>query len=172
MKERGLTEEKGMIMTEKKPARMSKKDLDYFKALLTEKRRQLVTAQTDTNDNETFQGQKDQGGEIAGYATHMADAASDYTSLETNFDLAARDGKYLVYLEEALQRIEDGTFGVCKICKQLIPKARLEAVPTATKCVDCKEETKKKEREETKVEMARIFAEQQRREQMAKREDA
>jgi len=155
-------------MTEKKPAKMSKKDLDYFEALLIEKRRELVAAQTENTDSNTFHSQKDQGGELAGYSNHLADAASDYTSLETNFDLAAREGKYLVYLEDALTRIKLGTFGVCKICQQLIPKARLEAVPTATKCVNCKEETKKKEREESKVEMARLFAEQQRREQIQK----
>ena len=73
-------------MAEKKQEKMSQKDLDYFKALLQERRRQLVAAQSDVANNETFQGQRDQGGETAGYATHMADVASDYNSLETNFD--------------------------------------------------------------------------------------
>ena len=41
--------------------------------------------------------------------------------METNFDLAVRDGKYLVYIEEALQRIKDGTFGICKICNSSFP---------------------------------------------------
>ncbi len=149
-------------MKEKSPAKMSQKDLEYFKALLIERRRQLVASQNDASSSETFQGQRDQGGENASYATHLADAASDYNSLETNFDLAARDGKYLVYLEEALQRIEAGTFGVCKVCHKLIPKARLEAVPTATKCVTCKSETKKREHEESRIEMARLYAQQQR----------
>ncbi len=152
-------------MTEKKPVRMDQKDLDFFEALLAERRRELVAAQTDSENTNVFHSQKDQGGELAGYSNHLADAASDYTSLETNFDLAAREGKYLVYLEEALQRVKNGTFGICKVCKNLIPKARLEAVPTATKCVDCKEETKRKEREDSRIEMARLFAEQQRREQ-------
>ena len=68
-----------------------------------------------------------------------------------------------MYLEEALERVRKGTFGICKVCEDLIPRSRLEAVPTATKCVNCKEESKKKEREDGKVEMARMFAEQQRR---------
>lgn len=148
---------------------MSAKDLEYFKALLQDRRRQLVSAQGDTTASNSFHGQREQGGESASYATHPADVASDYNSLETNFDLAARDGKYLVYLEEALQRIEDGTYGICKVCKKLIPKARLEAVPTATKCVSCKSETKKREHEETRLEMARIYAQQQR---MAQRNDS
>ena len=78
--------------------------------------------------------------------------------------MAAREGKYLVYLEEALKRIKKGTFGICKVCGELIPKARLIAVPTATKCVNCKEETKRKEKEDSRLEMARMLAEAQRRE--------
>lgn len=150
-------------MTAKKPVRMSKKDLDYFEDLLKTKRTELVQELGFIEQSNLFQSQKDQGGELSGYTNHLADAASDYTSLETNFDLAEREGKYLVYLEEALERVRKGTFGVCKVCEQLIPRARLEAVPTATKCVNCKEESKKREREEGKVEMARMYAEQQRR---------
>ena len=85
--------------------------------------------------------------------------------------MAAREGKYLVYLEEALKRIKNGTFGVCKICGQLIPKARLMAVPTATKCVNCKEETKKKEILDNRMEMAKMFAEAQRKEMLRKAAD-
>ena len=105
-----------------------------------------------------------------------ANFKSDGTTLDTNkfvnpfynIELAAREGKYLVYLEEALKRIKKGTFGICKVCGELIPKPRLMAVPTATKCVNCKEETKRKEREDSRLEMARLLAEEQRRELMAR----
>ncbi|MBO5422744.1 MAG: TraR/DksA family transcriptional regulator [Fibrobacteraceae bacterium] len=152
-------------MAEKKTVKMSKKDLEYFESLLLEKRREIVASQVGSSSTGAFHTQKHQA-EMVGYSNHLtADAASDYTSLETTFDLAAREGKFLVYLEEALQRIKKGTFGVCKVCNQLIPRARLEAVPTATKCVNCKEETKKKEREDHRVEMAKAFAEQHRMQQ-------
>lgn len=150
-------------MAENQTVQMSEEDLDYFEKLLIEKRRELVASQD--SGTSSLGNQKDLGGSLAGYSNHLADTASDYTSLETNFDLAAREGKYLVYLEEALQRIKKKTFGVCKVCGKLIPKPRLEAVPTATKCVNCKEETKRKEREDTRVEMARVFAEQHRAQQ-------
>ena len=153
-------------MAEKKQAKMSAADLKFFEEMLVEKRRQLVTAQSETEKSNAFQGQKHQSGD--GGDSDSADSATDYNALETTFSLAAREGKYLVYLEEALQRIKKGTFGVCKVCKQLIPKARLLAVPTATKCVNCKEETKKKEQENNRIEMARLFAEEQRREMMKK----
>ncbi|MBQ3779721.1 MAG: TraR/DksA C4-type zinc finger protein [Fibrobacter sp.] len=134
-------------MAEKKPVKMSDADLKFFEEMLLEKRRELVTAQSDSEG---------------------ADSATDINSLETNLSLAAREGKYLVYLEEALKRIKNGTFGVCKICGQLIPKARLMAVPTATKCVNCKEETKKKEILDNRMEMAKMFAEAQRKEMLRK----
>ena len=149
-------------MAEKKPAKMSAADLKFFEEMLLEKRRQLVTAQSETEKSNAFQGQKHQSGD--GGDSDSADSATDYNALETTFSLAAREGKYLVYLEEALQRIKKGTFGICKVCQQLIPKARLLAVPTATKCVNCKEETKKKEQENNRMEMARLFAEAQRKE--------
>ena len=149
-------------MSEKKPAKMSDADLKFFEEMLVEKRRQLVTAQSESERANAFQGQKSQSGD--GGDSDSADSATDYNTLETTFSLAAREGKYLVYLEEALQRIRNGTFGICKVCKQLIPKARLMAVPTATKCVNRKEETKKKEQENNRMEMARIFAESQRKE--------
>ena len=140
-------------MAEKKPAKMSDADLKFFEEMLIEKRRQLVTAQSESEKANAFHGQKSQAGD-----------GGDSDSADSATSLAAREGKYLVYLEEALQRIRKGTFGVCKVCKQLIPKARLLAVPTATKCVNCKEETKKKEQENNRIEMARLFAEEQRRE--------
>jgi DnaK suppressor protein len=52
--------------------------------------------------------------------------------------MASREGKYLFYIEEALDRVRNGSFGVCKKCGKLIPKARLEAVPTAKMCIECK----------------------------------
>ena len=153
-------------MAEKKPVKMSDADLKFFEEMLLEKRRELVTAQSESEKANVFQGQKSQAGD--GGDSDGADSATDYNSLETNFSLAAREGKYLVYLEEALKRIKNGTFGICKVCGQLIPKARLLAVPTATKCVNCKEETKKKEILDNRMEMAKMFAEAQRKEMLRK----
>ncbi|SHK85800.1 TraR/DksA C4-type zinc finger protein [Fibrobacter sp. UWEL] len=152
-------------MAEKKPVKMSDADLKFFEDMLIEKRRELVNAQSENEKAETFKSQVQAGD---GGESNSADLATDYNALETNFSLAAREGKYLVYLEEALKRIKKGTFGVCKVCGELIPKPRLMAVPTATKCVNCKEETKRKEREDSRLEMARLMAEEQRREMMKK----
>jgi DnaK suppressor protein len=160
-------------MAAKKKTRYTKKELEHFEKLLLEKRAKLIEELGYIEDSNLFQSQKDQGGELSGYSNHMADAAADYTSLETNFDLAEREGKYLVYLNEALDRVKEGTYGICKDCMDeplnlcptcpLIPKERLEAVPTATKCVACKEEGKRREEKERQQELARMYLAQHQR---------
>lgn len=152
-------------MAENTPVKMSDEDLKFFEEMLVEKRRQIVTAQADFDKTDAFKNQAQAGD---GGDAHSADLATDYNTLETNLSLADREGKYLSYLEEALKRIRKGTFGICKVCGNLIPKARLIAVPTATKCVNCKEETKRKEKEDSRLEMARMLAEAQRREMLKK----
>ena len=53
-----------------------------------------------------------------------------------------RESDYYRHLAKALDRIEDGSFGICSICGELIPEERMVEVPNATKCVKCKENEK------------------------------
>ena len=71
-----------------------------------------------------------------------ADAGTDSHEQEKNFMLMNRGSDYLKNLEIALERINDGSFGVCVICGELIPAERMMEVPNATKCVNCKEKGK------------------------------
>ena len=76
------------------------------------------------------------------YSLHMADAGTDSHEQEKNFMLMNRGSDYFKSLEIALERIREGSFGICKICLDLIPEERMMAVSSATKCVDCKEKEK------------------------------
>lgn len=76
------------------------------------------------------------------YSVHMADAGTDSYEREKGFHFMNRESDYYKYLVYALQRIEDGSFGICKICDDLIPEERMSEVPNATKCVQCKEKEK------------------------------
>ena len=76
------------------------------------------------------------------YSNHMADAGTDSHEQEKNFMLMNRGSDYFKNLRIALERIREGSFGICKICEDLIPEERMMAVPSATKCVDCKEKEK------------------------------
>ena len=76
------------------------------------------------------------------YSVHMADAATDSYEREKGFHFMNRESDYYKSLTKALERINDGTFGICKICENLIPEERMLEVPNATKCVQCKENEK------------------------------
>jgi RNA polymerase-binding protein DksA len=64
---------------------------------------------------------------------------------EMAYMLASKSGRLLYHIDEALRRIEDGTYGNCHSCSKPISAARLEAVPHARLCIECKskEEDKK-----------------------------
>tara|TARA_Y100000590_G_scaffold11470_1_gene14063 strand:- start:368 stop:760 length:393 start_codon:yes stop_codon:yes gene_type:complete len=76
------------------------------------------------------------------YSVHMADAGTDSYEREKGFHFMNRESNYYKHLTKALERINDGTFGVCQICEELIPEERMMEVPNATKCVRCKENEK------------------------------
>ena len=71
----------------------------------------------------------------------------DQATLETerniNFSLRERDRKSVREMREAMKRIEEGTFGICRICQKPISPGRLQANPAATLCIACKEREEK-----------------------------
>ena len=121
-----------------KPNQMDKEHLDFFKKLLLEKIAQTsgdVEAIENTSRNDARETASE---DRSTYSLHMADHGTDAMEREKSLLLAQRGGDYIDYLNEALQRIEDGTFGICRTCKGPIGRGRLEAVPTATQCISCK----------------------------------
>jgi len=76
------------------------------------------------------------------YSVHMADAGTDSFEREKDFHFMNRESEYYKHLYNALDRINNGTFGVCSFCGELILEERMIEVPNATKCVDCKEKEK------------------------------
>ncbi len=127
---------------------MNKEDLDFFKKLVLEK-----LAQTSDDIESIESTSRNDGKEVSSedrstYSLHMADHGTDAMEKEKSQLLAQRGGDYIEYLNEALQRIGEGTFGICRICGGEVGRARLEAVPTATQCIRCKS----KREEESQVE--------------------
>jgi RNA polymerase-binding protein DksA len=119
-------------------AKLTKKELEYFENLLKEKRKKIMDSleyyRSTVVDNDT----KEASGDAASYSFHMADQGTDAMEREKAFLFASRDEKYLKQLDDALERINNETYGICRSCKKLIGKERLEAVPTTTICYDCK----------------------------------
>lgn len=154
------------------PSRYGKEELAHFRSILEEKRASLLQDIQDVKDAGLLRPGGDNAGASAAVTNHLADSATDYSMQETGLDLVERTTKYLTLIEDSLDRVDAGVYGICKDCREvpqnlcptcpLIPKERLEAVPTATRCVHTKQEAKKRESVEMRMELARMFAEQQR----------
>jgi RNA polymerase-binding transcription factor DksA len=78
--------------------------------------------------------------DLSSYSFHMADQGTDAMEREKSFLFASKEGRYLYRIEEALRRLyhEPEQFGVCHSCKKEIPFERLDALPHARYCLDCK----------------------------------
>ena len=122
---------------------MSKKDLEFFKDLLLKKRKKVVKNLEYLRSTVLDSTTKEASGDHSSYSFHMADQGTDAMEREKAFMFAARDEKYLKQIDEAFERIENGTYGICRITGKLIPKERLMAVPTTTISVEAKNAEKK-----------------------------
>jgi len=72
---------------------------------------------------------KESAQEMAGYSLHMADSGTDNFDRDFALSLLSSDQDAIYEIEEALKRIERGTYGVCELTNKPIPRARLEAIP-------------------------------------------
>jgi RNA polymerase-binding protein DksA len=76
-------------------------------------------------------------GDLSAMPIHMADVGTDNFEREFTLTLMESKDRTLEQIEEALERIEDGIYGVCEECEGKIPKARLNAIPYTKLCVKC-----------------------------------
>ena len=117
---------------------MTPEDVAFFKKLLGEKREQASSDLEEFERVSRSDVAQESSEDRSAYSLHMADRGTDAMEREKNLLFAQREGSYLDYVDEALQRLEDGSFGVCRVCGGEVGRARLEAVPTATQCIECK----------------------------------
>lgn len=124
---------------------MTEKEIEHFRTLLEDKRISIMRDLGLLEEHSMNANSGDASGDLT-YSDHMPELGSDAIEREKAYYFAPRDGAYLAQLEEALGRIKAGTFGACRVCGKPIPKARIEAVPTATICVPCKESDQQQRR--------------------------
>lgn len=124
--------------------KFTKKELKEFKKIILKRKEEIDSEIKHISDDTLKKSQKDASGDISGYTYHMADVATDNYDREFSLGLASNDRKSLYELNDALKKVEDGTFGICEDCKHLITKVRLKAVPQARLCLKCQEKREKK----------------------------
>ncbi len=114
----------------------TKKELEDFKNYILDKRKSVVGEMEDAKQRADEMLKNDTTNAI--YSSHMADAGSDLVEMEKAYYFVQRDSKFLKYLNRALDMIDEGTFGICSKCQELINKERLMEVPHTTSCFSCK----------------------------------
>ena len=90
-----------------------------------------------------FEGQRRLVGDRDRVVGDLADAAVDSEQEELDSQLASAESRELRAINEALDRIMAGTFGICSECGKNIPTARLNALPYAEMCIECQREVER-----------------------------
>jgi DnaK suppressor protein len=106
-------------------------DLSPYKEALLRKRGEILSAGGGVKPPQTTENNSRQG--------DLADQASGNNEVHIQLKLKQTDAKILQAIEEALWRMEKGTYGVCRDCGEPIAPARLNAIPWTRVCITCKE---------------------------------
>ena len=119
-------------------SRLNQRESKRFKKILEENKRALLLSAKKTLSEEATFDTDDLPDEI--------DLASSEYTQSMVFRLRDREKFLLKKIDDALGRIEAGTYGICEICEEDISLKRLEARPVTTMCIRCKEEQEKAEK--------------------------
>ena len=115
----------------KSAAKLSKSDLEYFRRLLLDKRREIL-GDVGSMESEAFRDQDNHSSS----PMHMADVGTDNFEQEFTLGLLQSERELLKEIQEALNRIDNGSFGICAATGKPIGRARLEAKPWAKYCIE------------------------------------
>jgi DnaK suppressor protein len=111
-------------------------DIEHFKQMLLEKRGEILSSVNEMEDETLKKPRLNAAGDLSSMPIHMADIGTDNYDQEFTLGLMDGERKLLKEIDNALQRIERGTYGICEGTGKQIPKARLEAEPWARYCVE------------------------------------
>jgi len=123
---------------------MDKRTREKFKKLLVRMRAEITGEIVRHSEDTLSNSQRDSSGDLSGYSMHMADVGTDTFQRDLDLGLVTREHEMLYKIDEALQMIEEGTYGKCQECGQTIKESRLRAVPFAKLCVKCQEKEEAK----------------------------
>jgi RNA polymerase-binding transcription factor DksA len=129
------------------------KELEHFRQIILAKRDEIIEQLQNLKEQMLDPTTGEYINENSPYSLHMAEQGTDAMEREKTFLYAQRENKFLGYLEDALKRIDSGTYGICLECIDepqhlcdtcpLVPKTRLEAVPHSQLCLPIKQRQEK-----------------------------
>lgn len=119
-------------------SRFDEDTLTYFKEKLLEKRNEALE-QVDILENRQADLRDANDADYSSLTHHMGDVGSVEEETKMNYQLIERTKKYINEINDALERIKNGTYGICQATGKLIPKGRLDAVPHTRYSIEAKE---------------------------------
>ena len=131
-KKRKNTTRKKTSSTRTKKSRLSAANIEHFKQLLLKKRQEIAGNVSEIEEEALNKAD----GDLSNMLIHLADMGTDSYEQEFALGLMDSERKLLNEIDDALQRIEQKTYGICEGTAKQIRKARLEAQPWARYCVE------------------------------------
>lgn len=120
-------------------AKLKKSEIKPYKEMLIQLRARL-RGDVSTLANSALSSVGSGGSGSSAVPSHMADMGSDTADQDNTILLMNSEGETLTMVESALERVEDGSYGICQQCENKIPKTRLKALPYTPHCVKCASE--------------------------------
>jgi DnaK suppressor protein len=125
------------------PRKLPAEELKKYRDVLRRIRDRVVDEIAFLAGDNLNRSPRESSGDLSSYSFHMADQGTDNFDREFALNLVSSEQDALYEIDEALQRIEGGTYGICDLCGRGIEKARLKALPFAKMCIRCKSEAEK-----------------------------
>lgn len=116
-----------------------KLDMEKFRKILMYERTRLVEQSKRLQRRSSAADQADETSELADYDNHPADAATETFEREKDLAIDENIDDMIEGIDRALEKIEEGNYGICDRCGREISKGRLEAVPYAAFCIECQD---------------------------------
>ncbi|HEV3444754.1 MAG TPA: TraR/DksA C4-type zinc finger protein [Gemmataceae bacterium] len=114
---------------------LSKKEIERYRRRLLALQKHLSKDVAELEEEAMHPVGGENSGNLSDVPVHPADLGTDNFEEELDLNLIENKDHILADIEDALQRIEDGTYGRCQVCGQEIPRERLDAVPYTTYCI-------------------------------------
>lgn len=120
---------------------INKKEYKYFETLLFAERKKFIENLTSLDTMNLAEQNSGTGEDISDYA----EIGTDAFDIQIALSLASEESQQLQEIDDALERIKNKTYGICEMCKEPIPRKRLEALPHARYCIQCQSEYEKQQ---------------------------
>ena len=115
---------------------LTKQQLKQFRQLLIIEREKFAN-EIKSIAQDTSKSPREASGDLSAYTIHMADMAADTYERELSMNIVSSEQAILYEIDDALKRLDDGSYGVCQQCNTPITMSRLKAVPYASLCIAC-----------------------------------